>query len=188
MKKLIELNEIDLAVAEFLNANKIQFFVSYQGESKWLDSKNVSDKWLIKLSMQKADQTGNLYAEFDFYTGTGNRLEVSGISYKLSPRQIDSVKSLRELLGKDRLDSTVIDKGNKQYAVSPTQASVLYCLLLDANCADQNFDDFCSDLGYDPDSRKDFKVYESCCETLQKMRKIFTISQRNELAELLQDY
>lgn len=188
MKKIIELNEIDLAVAEFLNTNKIQFFVSYQGESKWLDSKNVSDKWLVKLSMQKADQAGNLYAEFDFFTGTGNRLEVAKNSYKLSPRQIDSVKTLRELLGKDRLDNTMIDKGNGQYAVSPTQASVLYCLFSDADCGSESFDDFCDNFGYNADSMKDFRTYQACMDTAKKIRKIFTSEQRSKLAELLEDY
>lgn len=186
MKK-ISINDQDRQVAEFLKAAKIQFFVSYATPF----GDNVMDSWKVKISMRKTDQAGNSYAEFDYYTGIGHRIEAPANSNKLSASQITSAKELQALLGKDRLDQTVIKIGgdwSKTYAVCPTQASVLYSLLLDAQCADQNFDDFCSDLGYNPDSRKDFKVYESCCEILQKMRKIFTNTERAELSEILQDY
>ncbi len=189
MKK-ISISDQDRQVAEFLKAANIQFLVFYTGQSTPFGD-NVMDAWKVKFSMRKADQSGNVCAEFDYYTGIGHRIEAPADKYKLSASQIASAKELQALLSKDRLDQTVIKIGGewaKTYAVCPTQASVLYSLLLDAQCADQNFDDFCSDLGYDPDSRKDFKIYESCCEILQKMRKIFTNAQRVELSKLLQDY
>ena len=190
MKK-ISINDQDRQVAEFLKTANVQFFVSYTGQTKPF-SDNVMDSWKVKFSMRKADQAGNVYAEFDYYTGIGHRIEAPANSYKLSASQIASAKELQALLGKNSVyPDTVIKIGGdwaKTYAVCPTQANVLYSLLLDAQCADQNFDDFCSDLGYDPDSRKDFKIYEACCEILQKMRKIFTNTERDELAEILQDY
>lgn len=180
MKTLITINEQDRQVAEFLKAANIGYSVTYRGVKK-------SDGW-------ERDQfcvtftNGKKSEVFEYGCGVGHRLQVLKNAYKLSDSQLSGVKKLRDLIGENRLDSTILDLGNKVYAVKPTQASVLYSLLLDANCADQNFDDFCSDLGYDPDSRKDFKIYEACCEILQKMRKIFTNTQRTELAEILQDY
>lgn len=188
MKK-IQINDTDKAVAQFLKDNKIQFFVSYLGAKKVWDNKQESDHWSIKFSMKKADRNGELYTSFDFYTGIGHRISHGKNGYKLSTNQLDSVKELRDLLGKDRLDDTAIKlKNNVDYAVSPTQASVLYCLLLDASSAEQNFNDWCSDLGYDNGSISAFKTYQACCDTLEKMRKIFSNSQRSELSELLQDY
>lgn len=180
MKNLITINEQDQAVAEFLKAEKITYSTRFQGTKK-------SDNW-------ERDQfvvtftNGKNSESFEYSCGIGHRLQVAKNAYKLSDSQLSGVKKLRDLIGESRLDSTVLDLGNKVYAVKPTQASVLYCLLLDANCGDQNFDDFCAGLGYDPDSRKDFKVYESFTATLQKIRKIFTGEQRAKLAELLQDY
>lgn len=180
MKTTININEQDQAVAEFLKAEKISYSASFQGTKK-------SDNW-------ERDQfvvtftNGNNSESFEYGCGIGHRLQVAKNAYKLSDSQLSGVKKLRDLIGESRLDSTILDLGNKVYAVKPTQAGVLYCLLLDAQAADQNFDDFCSDFGYDPDSRKDFKVYEACCETLQKIRKLFTNEQRAKLAELLQDY
>lgn len=190
MKKIV-INDQDRQVAEFLKAANIQFFVNYMGQSKPFGD-NVMDSWKVGFSMRQTDQSGNLYAEFDYHTGIGHRIEAPANSYKLSASQIASAKELQALLDKKSVyPETVIKIGgdwSRTYSVCPTQASVLYNLLLDAQCADQNFEDFCSDLGYNPDSRKDFKIYELCCESLQKIRKIFTNTQRAKLSEILQDY
>jgi hypothetical protein len=179
MQKYITLSETDHTVADYLKANNIYFSSRYLGEKKVWDSRQVSDHWLVKIGSH----------DFDFYTGIGHRLGMIGTNYILTTKQCDSVKPLRDMLGKNRLDETVIKLGNSdQYAVSPTQASVLYCLLLDASGAEQNFNDWCADFGYDNDSISAFKTYQACCDILEKMRKIFTTKQRNELSELLQDY
>ena len=178
MRKYIELNEIDLAVAAVLKTN---YSVQYLGTKRVFDDKHVNDCWLVKFGS----------FEFNYYTGAGHRLGLLGTNYKLTSKQTDNVKKLKELLKVDRLDQTVFKIGGdwgKEYAVSPTQASVLYCLLLDASGAEQNFNDWCYEFGYDNDSMKDFKTYQACCDTLEKIRKLFTSKEREELAELLQDY
>ena len=54
----------------------------------------------------------------------------------------------------------------------PDAADVLSCLCLDATSADRNtFEDWCSDLGYDSDSRKAEKIYNLCVETNAKLRR-----------------
>ena len=40
------------------------------------------------------------------------------------------------------------------WATEPGVADVLSCFLLDAACADNDFEGFCSDLGYSTDSRE----------------------------------
>jgi hypothetical protein len=44
----------------------------------------------------------------------------------------------------------------------PTSREVLAGLLLDASCAAESFEDFCTNLGYDVDSIKALKVYKTC--------------------------
>lgn len=190
MNNSITINETDIAVAEFLKANHIHFSTGYKGTKKAFDDKNVMDSWSVKIG--KGAARGNY--EFEYFTGTGHRLtfnkKLSGYACdKLTKVQINQAKKLQELLRKDRLDSTIIKlQDNTGYAVSPTQASVLYCLLADAISAEQNFNDWCNNFGYDNDSIKAFKTYQACCDTLEKMRNIFSGKQRAELSELLQDY
>jgi len=52
----------------------------------------------------------------------------------------------------------------------PDAADVLSCLCSDATSADRvTFEDWCSDLGYDTDSRKAEKIYLACVETNAKL-------------------
>jgi hypothetical protein len=176
MVKLIKVNDADKAVAQLLKDNKIAYSVRFAGSvnsGQW-----QHDRFVVTIGS----------CDFEYSTGFGYRLQVNENAYKLSQSQIDSVKTLRDLLGLDRLDQTIIDIGTKCYAVKPTQASVLYCLLSDANCGSMSFDDFCAELGYNPDSINDFKIYQKCMETRQKINKIFNNEQLQQLTELLQDY
>lgn len=44
---------------------------------------------------------------------------------------------------------------------------------------DPIFEDFCSEFGYDPDSRKAFSLWQSCLEQSQKLHSIFTEEEVN---------
>ena len=175
MQKLISINDTDKAVAEFLKANNIHYSVKFVGSVNSGDWKH--DKFIVNIGLHS----------FDYKAGIGNRLALQKNAYKLSVSQVNSVKQLQSLLNNDRLDNTVFKLSCGDYAVSPTQASVLYCLLLDADCGSMSFDDFCDNCGYNADSISDFKTYQACMETTKKINKIFNHSQRQQLADLLQD-
>jgi hypothetical protein len=51
---------------------------------------------------------------------------------------------------------------DKRSAPTPKIADVLYCLLSDSQSGSQSFEDFCSDFGYDTDSRKAHATWETC--------------------------
>lgn len=72
--------------------------------------------------------------------------------------------------------------------VSPTAASVLYSLLMDAQSIETSFEHWCSDLGYDADSISALNIYTACCKVGKELNKVFTPEQRTHLSELLQDY
>lgn len=44
----------------------------------------------------------------------------------------------------------------------PTALDVLAAPLVDAQCGEYDFDEFCDNLGYDTDSRKAFAAWEAC--------------------------
>lgn len=68
----------------------------------------------------------------------------------------------------------------------PLYDDVLYCLVSDADAAEMTFADWCSNLGYDTDSRKALSIYEQCQQNADKLRKakIDIAAER----ERLQDY
>ena len=72
--------------------------------------------------------------------------------------------------------------------VTPTAASVLYSLLADASADGESFSDWCTNYGYDTDSRKALATYEACCMIRADVNKFFTTAERAELAAILEDY
>ena len=53
---------------------------------------------------------------------------------------------------------------------APTAADVVYCLCSDARCGEQAFEEFCSDLGYDSDSRRAELIWRKCRESAADIR------------------
>lgn len=51
-----------------------------------------------------------------------------------------------------------------------------------------NFESWCEDFGYDPDSRNHEKVYQSCLKSAEILDKLFSDGKRRQLEELLEDY
>lgn len=62
---------------------------------------------------------------------------------------------------------------------------VLYCLNVDCSCIENNFlwEDFASNLGYNPDSISDKKVFEACSKTYKEARDFFGYPKFKELLE-----
>lgn len=71
---------------------------------------------------------------------------------------------------------------------APPLADVLYSLLLEGDAADQTFEEWCDNYGYDVDSRTAEKTYNACRDMGQKLQRMFTRAELEELRELFQDY
>ena len=180
MKKYIELNQQDLDVAAYLKAQGIIYkaeFVGTKTDQNW-----ERDQFVVTFNNGKVSES------FDYGTGIGHRLGLIGTNYKLSQKQIEGREVLRSVIGADRSEEITIKLDSGAYVVKPTQASVLYCLISDADLGSESFDDFCDNLGYNSDSITDFKTYQACMATAKQIRKLFTGEQRQTLQELLQDY
>jgi hypothetical protein len=76
---------------------------------------------------------------------------------------------------------TVLRRGNKQLTIyfstgygwssEPEAQDVLSCLVSDSYGLDQPFEDWASDLGYDPDSRKAEKIFNTCKKQTEKLKR-----------------
>lgn len=159
--------EADKAVDAYLEAQRIKFSAAYRGvvtRDGW-----ESDHWHVDISRD----TRSTYLEF--YTGLGNRQ-----APKRGPFAFEV----------DRGNPREVHAWRQKHAkpVPPTAASVLYCMLSDAQAGQGTFRDFCSDFGYSDDSIKALNTYTACQDMEHKLRAVFMSEHREELARLLENY
>ena len=156
MNSTITLNQQDLDAAKLISSYNVTYVGSRKDESGW-----ENDKWVITING----------VDFEYHTGIGHRLTLPKGKYSLSQSQREQVKQLKECTTLNKVLFTIEDR--RVYAVAPTQASVLYCIVSDAYCGENTFDDFCTDFGYDEDSRKALETYLSCQENSKKLSQVF---------------
>lgn len=58
----------------------------------------------------------------------------------------------------------------------PTAASVLHCLIGDVSAGELSFEEFCSDLGYEEDSRKAERIWKACAAMAPKVKRFLGAS------------
>ena len=68
-----------------------------------------------------------------------------------------------------------------QTTIAPYDA--LACISTDANVPD-DFEEFCGDLGYNTDSRKDEQTWKRCGAFAKRLRRFFSEAELTELAEI----
>lgn len=68
-------------------------------------------------------------------------------------------------LGVDMWQGILSDEPN-----SPSAADVLSCMLSDISSEDASFEEWCSDLGYESDSRQALATYEACKLNAKRIR------------------
>lgn len=155
---------IEAAVKELIDKLNIKFAVQYMRETKRDDW--PCDAWSVTIKDQ----------QFDYFTGLGLRKADKKEAQRLE-RLNDIGKVRRKQLYEELLKP-----------VKPTEASVLHSLILDIDGASEAFDDWCSQYGYDTDSRKAERIYFECQEHRKKVNSIFSLDTIAQLQELLQDY
>ncbi len=68
--------------------------------------------------------------------------------------------------------------------IPPSLADVMYCLLSDGRGAEDTFENFASEYGYDTDSRKALEIYLKCQETRNGMINVLGRKLFEELSQL----
>lgn len=70
----------------------------------------------------------------------------------------------------------------------PSIFNVFSSLILDYDCGGLSFEDFCSDLGYDEDSREDYKLWEQCKVSREEVGNVLSKDVIDNLHDIIQDY
>lgn len=159
---------IEKAVSDYLQSIDVEYSARLLGETK-------RDEWVCDEWRTCFKRDGWQSIETAFYTGTGHRK-----SAKPMPADIA------------RLDPRIIarvewEKLNIE-PVKPEAASVLHSLLMDAQGAEEPFDYWCDEYGYNQDSRKVLAIYEDCCAIRRLINSFFSSEEREQLRAMLEDY
>lgn len=169
LKQAQQKNEQEKAVDTYLENIGVKFSVIGQGVGLKRDGWEC-DRWSVLFKKSEVQET------FEYFTGIGHRV--------INDRHYYEIKNDKRLPSNNKRHQ--MEKVS--FPFPPFAAAVLYCLVLDSSANDQSFDNWCEEYGYSNDSMKAFKTYQQCCETAEKMRKIFTREQAQYISELLQDY
>ena len=77
----------------------------------------------------------------------------------------------------------VFSMGVGHHGMQPGLDEVLNCLASDSTAIDQSFEDWCSELGYDQDSRRAEKTYNVCLKQAEKLERV--LGHRGSLNQLM---
>lgn len=158
MKK--EISEFEQKANEFLAAHNIEFEAKFISTRKYFnDDTGKRDVYKIIFSRWTGglpSKNEQIYLELDF----GQSINNSGLKYGQKTRLHSPVKNVR---------------------IKPNAYDVLACI---TKSDPSNFEDFCSEFGYNEDSRKDYKLWESVCEEWKKVSIFFKPEELEQLQDI----
>lgn len=171
-------SETDKSVWAYLQSIGVKFESVYHGER--VEDQGQHGEWAHSLFTVRFVR-GKSAIETSYRQGTGHRVSTPLTCLGKEAEEVGA--------GAPKYLETVYRGASviKIYVKKPSPASVLSCLLSDASLGAELFADFCTDMGYDEDSRKALAIYEECQKTAAQLR-MFTPGEREKLAELLEDY
>lgn len=117
----------------------------------------------------------------DYRTGIGHR-RAKGSRYV--KKEFDRLMNMNPANEKENLKKHNERIASCSVPVKPNIDDVLYSLVID--CTEESFEDWCMDLGYDPDSRKAYSIHQECVKTKGKLEELGI--DLEEAREAFQDY
>lgn len=163
-----ELSGTETAVADYLRNAGVVYEAFFTGPTK-RDNWDC-DSWKVTFSV-----SGKASESFDFYTGTGHRRRATKMPASVSRNP----RSMASVIWKEK---------HPEFPVTPCAASVLYSVIMDSTATEQSFADWCSEFGYDTDSRKAMDLYLLCQANSDKLHRVFNPQQVADLRDLLDEY
>tara|TARA_R110002020_G_scaffold428322_1_gene637879 strand:- start:460 stop:996 length:537 start_codon:yes stop_codon:yes gene_type:complete len=176
-------NEIDIKVSEYLKENNITVKPVFIGSFN-------HDEWPHDRFSVLINGTGKPINSFEYSTGIGHRIKPAG-SFGLNAKQKREIKQLKDCLNLDKVlfsGGGVRGHNPAYYIKLPSQASVLYSLIMDSDVKEHSFYDWCDCFGYDNDSLKALDIYRVCEKNADNLYKSVSRDHIKTLSELLQDY
>ena len=108
--------------------------------------------------------------------------------YKQGDKSLDYAEAMKGSIEDGRAHSPATRSGLPKKLPWPSLVDVMHSLVMDSSCDLDSFESFCSDFGYDTDSRSAKKTYKACRNIKLKMLSMFSAAELEELQTLFQDY
>jgi hypothetical protein len=122
---------------------------------------NVCDRFNIKCEAEMVGENPNM----------GGDMPAGSYHYK--------VRLSRNVPGYGPRQITTYFSCGPAWDREPQAADVLSCLISDARSGEESFEDFCSELGYDSDSRQAERIWRTCRKVAPKVER-FLADDREE--------
>lgn len=175
--KTTELSEYDTQALDFLAKTGATINVKYNRTGLYFDS-DKEERDIYDIELKRGSRT----FKFEF----GNSINDSGFYYKMG-RQIVPID--RKHLEHKNLASLIKSKSwdfnpkydTIHYPVAPSEYSVLCCL---TKYNPETFEDFCSEFGYDTDSRSAKKTFKAVTKEWLKVSALFNDEELELLREI----
>jgi hypothetical protein len=166
-------------VAESMGISIVCEFVPYRDYTAEDWKANRMLQWNCRIMRQGYSASPN----FDYFQGIGH-LGISPFFARhlhTNRLSIDMEQRLRVTFATGRYADQRDCCMTRTALVPPTLADVLSCLLMDSIAIGYSFDQFCSEFGYDTDSRKAYDTYNACRDAATRLLQIMSLA---ELASL----
>lgn len=168
---------------DFLQSTNATIEIAFSRNGKHFDdAKESRDIYDVTITR------GNRTYSFKF----GNSLNDSGFYYTKGRQKIDldrkylnneQYKNLGSYI-RNKIDWSFLNNGKSDvihYPVAPNEYSILCCL---QKSDVGTFEDFCSEFGYDEDSKKAEKTHKAVCKEYDNVCKLFTDAEIEMLQEI----
>ena len=172
-------SEYEQQAEAFLKATNTEFKCEFLKHGKhFVDDKETRDIYRITLTRGKRSYTfnfGQSIVDSGFYYTKGRQVIQIDRSQLTNKNLVLWIK-LRDY---DFLNNGKSDKIH--YPVAPTAYDVLACL---TKSDPDTFENFCSEYGYDEDSRKAEKIYNAVLDEWRNVCALFTDEEIEQLQEI----
>jgi hypothetical protein len=152
--------------------------------SRNADKKEPSLNWKVTLVRK-----GREILTTDYGAGCGHcpSYKRAKSPFKQTVDEFDAIKRECETGREARIGSEYWQWKGKP--ILPKQLDVIHSLISDSDVLNYStYEDWASNLGYDPDSRKGEAIYRACLEIALKMRNAIGDDGMTKLQEAFQDY
>jgi len=165
---------------DFLEKTGTTIDITFKESGKYFDDDNdVRDIYTIVIKRK------NRQYAFTF----GNSIANSGFYYTMGQKKVNIPRekiSYKHLLNYIRIDSRggFLNNGKSDiihYPKAPTAYSVLACL---TKYDPGSFENFCSEYGYDADSRRAEKTYKAVVDEYNNVSRLFSDEELQEMQEI----
>lgn len=149
------------------------------------DDENPMCAWVATFTSKRGHSEN-----FDYFTGSGCGVKWpksagSGALYDFeTQRVLDMAEHQRHMIKDKALLCRIAHRFNLKAKWTPDPVEILWAIARDGDALQSTFKDWCSDLGYETDSRKAEKIYRACQDNALRLRKILSADKIQEIAQL----